>query len=128
MDYRKELARVERMIRNGRIWQLFLPAIHLVLLLPMGEGGFAIAFFVCPALFYLGYASFSSYEEILYDENAPRPNAFIRWVRPSSPKNGRRVLKEMKAYREELLKRIGGEESLSDADCNTSARGFIENL
>ena len=142
MDYRSELKRVEGLIRKGRIRQLFLPTVLFLSCVLSGlaspsaealeglEGGLATAFFLCPIAFYFGYGEFAPFEEILYDGNAPRSSFFKRyWMK--WPGRGRAVLKQMKAYREELLMKVGGTQIYRNTTNNASyndGRGTVSYL
>lgn len=135
MDYRSELKRVEGLIRKGRIRQLFLPTVLFLGCVLSGlaspytedlEGGLSIAFFLCPVFFYMGYAEFAPYEEIIYDGNAPRSGLIARYL-SKWPHNGRRALKKMKAYREELLMKVGGTQN-NYSISNNEGRGTVSYL
>lgn len=135
MDYRRELERVEAMIKRGRTRQLIYPAVMFVtcVLSSLGsftglEGGLATAFFLCPLAFYIGYGEFGPFEATIYDGNAPRPGFWARYLSKRTG-NGRRVLKLMKAYREELLMKVGGTQNMEKvSDAGSVNRGAFTDL
>lgn len=138
MDYKKELQRVEGMIKKGRTKQaafilffgLFfgfgmsssaVPSIReLIIAMIIGIAG--VAFISWGSIFV-----FSDFDEIVYDENAQRPRTLTRIFRRNF-KYGRQVYNELKEYREELLIRVGDELHQTEQGTNSVVRGSMSDF